>query len=163
MKFVKARAPEAGLSTRAHPHLGVLFERGRRLLNHALLERFRAAGFGDLRDGHGPLFAFLPADGARVTKLAERARVTKQSMGELVTELESLGYVQRTPDLADRRAKLVRFTAKGRRAARIGVKAAAAQERAWAELIGPDRVADLRRSLEEITAANDLADRSRIQ
>lgn len=153
MKSVKTRPPEAGLSTRAHPHLGVLLERGRRLLNQAILERFRASGFGDLREGHGPLFAFLPAGGARVTELAERARMTKQSMGELVTELESLGYVERTVDARDRRAKLVRFTPKGRRAAKTGVLAVAAQERAWANVIGADRVAELRRTLEEITAS----------
>ena len=152
MTSVKARPPEAGLSTRAHPHLGVLLERGRRLLNQAMLERFRASGFGELREAHGPLFAFLPANGARVTELAERARVTKQSMGELVTELEHLGYVERTVDPRDGRAKLVRFTPKGRRAAKIGVQAVAAQERAWADLIGAERVADLRRTLEEVTA-----------
>jgi DNA-binding MarR family transcriptional regulator len=152
MRSVKTRPPEAGLSSRAHPHLGVLLERGRRSLNQAILESFRAAGFADLREAHGPLFAFLPAEGARLTELAGRARVTKQSMGELVTELEALGYVQRAVDPGDRRAKLVRFTAKGRRAAKIGVRAVADREREWADVIGAQRVADLRRTLEEITA-----------
>lgn len=153
MKSVKTLPPEAGLSSREHPHLGVLFERGRRALNRAMLERFREAGYGDLRESHGPLFSFLPAEGARVTELAERARITKQSMGELVTELESLGYVERTRDPRDGRAKLVTLTNRGRRAAKIGVQAVAAQERAWSELQGAQRVADLRRTLEEITAA----------
>jgi DNA-binding MarR family transcriptional regulator len=152
MKSVKVRPPESGLSSREHPHLGVLLERGRRVLIRSMLERFGAAGFDDLREAHGPLFAFLPPEGARTTRLAERARVTKQSMGELVTELESLGYVRRDPDPTDRRAKVVTFTAKGRRAAKIGVQAVADQERAWADRIGADRVTDLRRSLEEITA-----------
>lgn len=151
MKSVKTRAPEAGLSSREHPHLGVLLERGRRLLNQAMLERFRASGFGDLRESHGPLFAFLPAGGARLTELADRARTTKQSMGELVTELESLGYVRREPDPSDGRAKVVTFTAKGRRAAKIGVQAVADQERAWGERIGHERVIALREALEEIT------------
>lgn len=152
MRSVKTGPPEAGLSSREHPHLGVLLERGRRLLNQAMLERFRAAGFIDLREGHGPLFAFLPAHGARVTELANRAHVTKQSMGELVTELESLGYVQRGPDPSDGRAKVVTFTSKGRRAAKIGVQAVADEERAWGDRIGRQRVADLRRVLEEMTA-----------
>lgn len=156
MNSVKTQPPEAGLSSRAHPHLGVLFERGRRLLNRAMLERFREAGFGDLRESHGPLFSFLPSGGARVTELAKRARVTKQSMGELVTELESLGYVVRNRDPRDGRAKLVTFTGRGRRAAKIGVQAVAAQERAWTDLLGPQRIADLRRALEEITASQSL-------
>lgn len=156
MNSVKTLPPEAGLSSREHPHLGVLLERARRLLIRAMLERFREAGYGDLRESHGPLFSFLPADGARVTELAERARITKQSMGELVTELESLGYVERTPDPRDGRAKLVTFTDRGRRAATIGVQAVAAQERAWTELLGAPRVADLRRTLEEIVADPSL-------
>lgn len=142
----------ADLSSREHPHLGVLLERGRRLLYQAMLERFRAAGFDDLREGHGPLFSFLPTDGARVTELAARARVTKQSMGELVTELETLGYVRRDPDPADGRAKVVAFTDRGIRAAHIGVQAVVDQERAWRDRVGPEPMANLRRVLEEITA-----------
>jgi DNA-binding MarR family transcriptional regulator len=154
MKSVKTRPPEAGLSSRQNPHLGVLLERGRRLLNRAMLERFHEAGYGDLRESHGPLFSFLPASGARVTELAKRARVTKQSMGELVSDLEARGYVERSPDPRDGRAKLVTFTDRGRRAAKIGVEAVAAQERAWADRIGLDRVADLRRSLVDITTGH---------
>lgn len=150
MNAVKTRAPEAGLSTREHPHLGVLLERARRLLIQKMLERFEAAGFGDLREGHGPLFAFLPADGARLTELAHRARMTKQSMGELVHELEALGYVRRTPDPSDGRAKLVTLTAKGRRAARAGVEAVSDEERAWGERMGHARIAEMRGTLERL-------------
>ena len=153
MKRVKTRPPEAGLSTREHPHLGVLLERGRRRLMDAMLDRFHAAGYADLREGHAPLFAFLPAAGTRLTDLAKRARITKQSMGELVSELESLGYVARGPDPSDGRAKVVRFTAKGRRAARIGVEAIADEERAWAKRLGDDRLRALRDVLEQVTSS----------
>lgn len=153
MNRVKAHSPEGDLSTRAHPHLGVLLERTRRALNAEMLARFRAAGFGDLREGHGPVFAFMPSDGARLTQLAERARMTKQSMGELVSELESMGYVRRDPDPNDGRAKVVRLTARGRRASTIGVRAVADTERAWGTLLGHHRVAELRRTLEEISVA----------
>ena len=153
---VKTEPPEATLSTRRHPHLGVLLERARRRLMQAMLDRFRAAGYTDLREAHGPLFAFLPAGGARVTDLAERARITKQSMGELVSELETLGYVHRAADPSDGRAKVVTFTEDGRRAARIGVEAVADEERAWGERIGRERVAELRRALEEITSSGEI-------
>ena len=46
--------------------------------------------------------------------LADRARMTKQSMTELVAHLERHGYVERVPDPADGRAKLVRATGRGR-------------------------------------------------
>src|SRR5215211_6405715 len=76
------------------------------------------AGYADLRPAHMPIFIHLdhpdtPPGGTRVTDLAERAQVTKQSMGELVAYLEERGCVQRVPDPSDRRAKLVRFTERG--------------------------------------------------
>jgi DNA-binding MarR family transcriptional regulator len=53
--------------------------------------------------------------GTRVSDLAEQARVTKQSAGFLVEQLETAGYVERVPDPADRRARLVRLTSRADR------------------------------------------------
>src|SRR5215467_15194486 len=72
-----------------------------------------AAGFGDVRPAHFTVFQHLPPEGMRLTALAEAALLTKQSMGYLVDDLETLGYVERVPDPADRRAKLVRLTTRG--------------------------------------------------
>ena len=41
-------------------------------------------------------------------------------MGELVDELESLGYVVRRPDPCDQRAKLIVLTRKGRACVEVG-------------------------------------------
>ena len=142
------------MSTREHPHLGVLLERGRRLLADALVARFQAEGFTDLRGAHGAVFAFLPPGGARLTDLARRARMTKQSMGELVRELERLGYVARHPDLADKRAKMVVFTARGERANALGIETIVDTERVWAEQVGVGAIHGLRHTLEQITRAD---------
>ena len=53
------------------------------------------------------------ARGTRLTELSQRAGMTKQAMGQIVDDLERLGYVEREPDPADGRAKIVRFTAAG--------------------------------------------------
>ena len=47
--------------------------------------------------------------------------MTPQSMGELIDELEQLGYVVRQPDPTDRRAKLIVLTDKGRDCVAAGV------------------------------------------
>ena len=52
--------------------------------------------------------------GTRLTELARRAGVTKQAMMVVVDELEVRGFVRRTPDPDDGRAKVVRLTARGR-------------------------------------------------
>ena len=54
--------------------------------------------------------------GTRQLTIAERAGVTKQSVGPIVRELETLGYVRTQPDPNDRRATLVSLTPAGRRA-----------------------------------------------
>ena len=53
--------------------------------------------------------------GTRATLLAERASVTKQAIGEVVSELEGKGLVSRVPDPEDGRAKLIQLTRKGHR------------------------------------------------
>src|SRR5690242_18594724 len=71
-----------------------------------------AAGYGDVRPRHLPLTQTLSRHptGLRATELAARARITKQSMGTLIDELERGGYVERAPDPADGRARLIRLT-----------------------------------------------------
>ena len=72
-----------------------------------LVRWLRRHGHAAIRPKHGAVFANLDREGTRATVLAERAGIGKAAMGELVDELERLGYVERRPDPEDRRAKLV--------------------------------------------------------
>jgi len=108
--------------------------------------------FDDLRITHGCVFRYVRETGMRLTEIAERANVTKQSAGEIVDDLVELGYVEREPDPADRRAKLVCLTARGEKAQKFGFGTFAAIEGRWAERFGAGRIADLRKTLEEIVA-----------
>ncbi len=83
-------------------------------MNEELLQRLAERGHPAVRYSHGSVFQFLDDRGTRVSVLAERAQVTKQAMAQLVSHLEEHGYVERVPDPGDRRAKLVRTTARGR-------------------------------------------------
>ena len=66
-----------------------------------------------IQPAHANVIVHLRTAGSRSTELAERAGMTKQAMGKLVDELESMGYVERVADPADGRAKLVRFCEPG--------------------------------------------------
>jgi DNA-binding MarR family transcriptional regulator len=98
--------------------IGSLLLDAQRALARDLAEAMGERGYDDVRPGHGALFLFVDRrGGTRLGELARRAGVTKQSMMQVVDDLEALGYVRREPDPADGRAKLVRLTAHGRRCA----------------------------------------------
>jgi DNA-binding MarR family transcriptional regulator len=69
----------------------------------------------DLHPSHTSVMPNLPEEGLRLTELAERLRVSVQRAGQLVAELETAGYVERALDARDGRARLVRYSARGRR------------------------------------------------
>jgi DNA-binding MarR family transcriptional regulator len=121
-----------------------------RIANALISQRLADRGHPDLRPPHGNVFQFLDAEGTRVSVLAERAAITKQSMAELVAHLERHGYVERIPDPSDRRAKLVRSTARGSEVYEIAREVAAEIERRWTRRVGKARMRELRETLEEL-------------
>ena len=90
----------------------------------------------------------LAMEGSRLTDLAQQAGMTKQAMGDLVTQCEAWGLVVREPDPHDGRARRVRFTPSGL-AWLEGFRRAVAQaeEEVRAEL-GPEVAAVLQVALE---------------
>lgn len=114
--------------------------------------RLAEAGFTDLRPAHGAVLRYIAREGSRVTELAEQARMTKQSMSELVAHLVRRGYVEIAPDPADRRAKLARLTERGWRVHRTLSEASHAFERACARSLGEARWRQLRDLLEAFAA-----------
>ena len=117
-----------------------------------LAARVADTEFSDIRVTHGCVFGNIDPEGSRLTELAERARMTKQSVGEVTTDLEQRGYVERVPDPADGRAKIIRLTERGHEAQTLGFELIAEIEREWGERFGEERVAALRDALEAITA-----------
>ena len=80
-----------------------------------IIELISALGHRDIRNTHLTVMRNLDFDGTRITELARRAGMTKQSMSDLVLGCEKMGLVERCADETDRRAKKITFTKKGRR------------------------------------------------
>jgi MarR family transcriptional regulator, temperature-dependent positive regulator of motility len=130
-----------------------LLGEGFRALDRQLHEGMMSAGFGDVRPAHYAVFRFLKPGGSRVTELAEEARMTKQSMGELVVYLERRGYVERLPDPRDGRARIVVWTEAGRRWTEAAAERLGEIEDALAERLGgQERLEELAGSLEGLMA-----------
>ena len=107
----------------------------------------REAGFGDIRPGAANVFPFVPPEGIPVSRLAELARVRKQSMAQTVAQLERTGYVERRPNPDDRRSQLVFLTERGAPVPPVTHAAAERVEQRWAQLTSPAELEALRASL----------------
>lgn len=94
-------------------NIGRLLNQSIQRFEESVLAKMAAAGIGEFTLSHVSVTRNLDVQGTRATELARRASITKQSLGELVTQLEKLGIVMREPDPTDGRAKIVRFTTQG--------------------------------------------------
>lgn len=134
-----------------------LMRRAYNALSARLFGGVVAAGFGDLRPAHGNVLEHLserPSAALRLVDLAARAGMTAQSMGELVDDLETRGYVERRPDPADRRAKRIHLTRKGRATARAAERAMREVEEHLAAVLGDAEYRRLRADLERVLDAS---------
>lgn len=107
------RTPADGRRRDEATDLGVLAGRLLFSVQGELFRRLHREGFDDITPRHGAVLAYLRADGIRATELARLSGQHKQVVGKNVDELEALGYVERRPDPADRRAKLLVPTERG--------------------------------------------------
>ncbi len=115
----------------------------------------QAAGYDDISPAMARIAAQISDEGSRVTELAERARITKQSASALVEQLERAGYVTRVPDPADARAKVVALAGRGLAVQRVARREERAIEREWTRHLGADRMRALRGSLTALRPITD--------
>lgn len=130
--------------------LPALFQQGKEIVVEQLHKRLAEDGFDGILYWHGAVFRFIDAEGSRLTALADRSGFTKQAIGEVVGELERHGYVERTTDSEDRRAKIIRLTDRGVQGKVAAARILADIEARWERHLGGHRIADLRRTLEEV-------------
>ena len=132
-------------------NIGRLLLHAQRDFDAELNARLRERGYPDVRLAHSALFAHIDPEGTRSSELAERAGMTKQGMGQLVADLEKKGYVERVEDPADRRAKLVRLTKKGRHHVREAREIIGEIEETYARRLGEGRLETLRAILKDLS------------
>ena len=136
----------------SHPLIGLLLRLVYQHYAQDIDAALRQAGFGDIRPGAANVFPFVPAEGITVSRLAELARVRKQSMAQAVDQLERTGYVERRPNPRDHRSRLVFLTERGAGVPPVTHAAALRVEERWAQLIGPAEFETLRASLLDLLA-----------
>ena len=113
------------------------------------------AGLDDITSAQSRLMQRLDPAGMRLTDLAEQARVTKQTAGALVDQLERAGYVMRRPDPSDARARLVTLSERGLTACSAAAAEVAEVEQEWRRHLGDTAYRGLRDALIALRVVTD--------
>ena len=114
------------------------------------------AGFTEVTLAQSRLLMGVDPEGTRLSVLADRAQIAKQTATALVDKLERAGYVERVPDPSDGRARLVRMTPRAQTAIPVARAEEARIEAEWEAHLGTQRMVQLRDAL---TSLREITDR----
>ncbi|AZK97990.1 MULTISPECIES: MarR family winged helix-turn-helix transcriptional regulator [Streptomyces] len=139
------------------PDLGVLAARVLFSVQRELFATLAERGFDDILPRSGAVLAHLRPEGIRASELARLSGQHKQVVGTLVDDLERLDYVERVPDPADRRAKLVRPTERGLLQMETAAAIMRAIEERHAQSLGEETYAAFKKALGQVARAQSAA------
>jgi DNA-binding MarR family transcriptional regulator len=129
------------------PLIGALLRMPWETVQRHMLERLHERGFSDFDAAYLNVFQYPGPQGARPSELAARLRISKQSLGYLLRQLEQLGYLARRPDPHDQRGKRIVVTRRGTRAIRVIRDAVSEIETTWTQQLGAEHFAQLKELL----------------
>jgi DNA-binding MarR family transcriptional regulator len=112
-----------------------------------LVRELNEAAFEGITVAHLPVLRFPGPHGVRPGVLAQRAGMSKQAMNRLLGSLEELGYLERSAVPGEGRARVVRFTRRGRAVYSREVDILRGIERDWSAELGPRDFAQLKKLL----------------
>jgi len=115
-----------------------------RLWTGRFVEEMQAAGHGWFGLSQAQLLGHLARGETPQSDIVARSGLTKQAVQQLIDELAREGILERAPDPVDRRARVVRYTAKGAAALADADKIKVRIEREFRERIGADEFRTLK-------------------
>lgn len=127
-------------------------------LQAQLTSRLERLGFPSLRPALVQLLSVIGSDpaatetGVRLSDLVSELSLPKQTVGDLLDELEEMRMVERFPDPDHGVIKRVRLGPKGKVWAAEVKRVSAATEARWATRLGSKKMRSLRALLEELAA-----------
>ena len=121
-------------------------------LQAQLASRLQRLGFPALRPAQVQLLMAIAGDGVRLADLVTAVSLPKQTVGDMIDELETMRMVERFQDPDHGVIKRVRLGPKGKVWAAEVKRVSAATEAKWATRIGSKKMKSLRALLEELAA-----------
>ena len=133
------------------PLIGALLRLPYEVVRRRLLDGLHAAGYTDLTAAHLSVMLYPPSAGQRPSDLAVQRGMSRQALNYILGQVEELGYIERLGDPDDQRSKRIALTPRGRKAGEIMRRTVLDIEREWSEQLGPERFAELKRLLTELS------------
>jgi DNA-binding MarR family transcriptional regulator len=152
---VPTTAPHAPSAARpvTTDNVGFLLAKASQRWNELLYERFVGRGFGEVRPAYGSiLLPLFEEDGLRMGQLADRARLSKQTMTTMVRLLERAGLVVRERDGQDGRAFRIHLTDRAREFQPVAAEVVAELEALLGEALAQRESTALERALKGVIA-----------
>jgi DNA-binding MarR family transcriptional regulator len=126
-------------------NLGFLLAKASQRWNELLYAGFRAEGYPQVRPSFGAILVPLyEEDGLRLGELAERARLSKQTMTTMIRLIAKAKLVTTRPDPEDGRATRVFLTEEARRFQPIAEKVLTRLERRALKVEGRENLDQIR-------------------
>lgn len=145
-----------GATLRLSTNLARILREFSRDLDRRVTRKLRERGHSDFSLSHQVVFSNMGLGRTRVTELAERACITQQAMGKTLRELESQGYIERSVDPSDRRARAIRLTPRGIKLVHDAVCCFEEARQEYAEKIGERELAELEQRLRSAASRLEL-------
>src|SRR5215831_5863163 len=145
MRFTTMSSPSSSVPNQML--IGALLRVPAQAIHRRIITELNAAGFEELRVPHMAVLQYPGPDGVRPGLLAERAGMSKQAMNQLLRSLEDVGYIVRSNAPDEGRARIVRFTRRGRAAFAKVHDILRDIEREWSAELGAKDFAQLKELL----------------
>ncbi|MGC4190181.1 MAG: MarR family transcriptional regulator [Thermomicrobiales bacterium] len=124
----------------------------------ALHETLAERGFPEARPAHGLALQAIGPGAVSVSDLGRRLGVSKQAAAKTASRLEALGYITRTDDPTDARARPIARSERGEALLYATAVVFEEQKRIWIATLGEDRYAAMIEGLRVVAAGSSLVD-----
>jgi len=139
------------MSTNLPNHIGWQFWQASHNWIETFVSQLQNAGYPDVTFALVNILGHLDRNGGvQQTQIAEKAGLTKQAIGQFLDELEKLNLIERVTDPKDKRARLVRYTAQGKKFLTVADKIKAQIEEEYAAKIGAQNLATMSNLLHKL-------------
>ncbi|HEX8255546.1 MAG TPA: MarR family transcriptional regulator [Thermoanaerobaculia bacterium] len=137
-------------------HVGrLLLELSRDFIDEAN-ERIRKRGFPFVRAAHIAVLAQVDENGTDLSTVIQRLGESKQAVNKIIRRLEGHGILELRVSERDSRARIVKFTPKGRRFLTVALDAVQQVEQSYSDLLGAAEFETMKKRLALLCSKREL-------